>query len=324
MKAIRIHKSGGPEVLQYEDCPEPIAGPGQAVVRIQYAGVNYGDTGVRRGTYPGGDVPGVTPGIEGVGVVTEVGEGVTEYRPGDSVAIAGELGCYAELIAVRSERLIPMPAGIDAKLAAAGLQQGRTAHYLAHDAYPIQPGDRVLIHAGAGGVGMMLVQMAKNRGAYVFTTVSNDEKAQFAREIGADEVIDYTRDDFAAAVLKATDGDGVQAVYDHVGKTTFEGSLACVGRKGHLLMYGQTSGPPPPVDFGALRSKGSFYVSTHSGADYRRTTEELIARAHDVFRWIREGDLRVRIHKEYPLADAWQAHRDIESRGTIGKLLLVP
>ena len=324
MKAIRIFESGGPEVLKYVDAPAPVAGPGEAVVKIEYAGVNYGDTGVRRGTYPGGDNPGVTPGIEGIGRVASVGEGVTEVRIGDDVAIAGDLGCYAEYNVVAANRLIPMPPGINHRAAAAVLQQGRTAHYLAHDAYPIQQGDRVLVHAGAGGVGMLLVQMAKNRGAYVFTTVSSDEKAGFAREIGADEVIVYTREKVDEVVLKSTGKEGVQVVYDHVGKDTFEASLNSLARKGHLVMYGVTSGPPPPVDFGALRHKGSFYVSTHSGADYRRTREELIARAHDVFRWVNEGALQVRVHEEYPLAEAWRAHRDIESRQTIGKLLLKP
>jgi NADPH2:quinone reductase len=215
-----------------------------------------------------------------------------------------------------------MPPGINHRDAAAALQQGRTAHYLAHDAYPVQAGDRILVHAGAGGVGMLLVQMAKNRGAYVFTTVSSDAKAEFAREIGADEVIVYTRERADEVIRRSTNGEGVQAVYDHVGKDTFEQSLNSLARRGHLVMYGVTSGPPPPVDFAAMRNRGSFYVSTHSGADYRRTRDELIARAHDVFRWLNEGALHVRVHAEYPLAEAAQAHRDIESRGTIGKLLL--
>jgi NADPH2:quinone reductase len=324
MKAIQIFESGGPDVLKYVDLPDPVAGLGQAVVRIEYAGVNYGDTALRRGTYPGGGGEGVTPGIEAIGRVTAVGEGVTEVRAGDEVAIAGDLGCYAEYNAVSADRLIPLPPGINHRDAAAALQQGRTAHYLAHDAYPIQPGDRVLVHAGAGGVGMLLVQMAKNRGAYVFTTVSSDEKAAFAREIGADEVIVYTRERADEVIQRSTGGEGVQAAYDHVGKDTFEQSLNSLARKGHLVMYGVTSGPPPPVDFAAMRNRGSFYVSTHSGADYRRTREELIARAHDVFRWLNEGALQVRVHAEYSLADAWQAHRDIESRATIGKLLLRP
>lgn len=324
MKAIRVFESGGPEVLKYVDVPDPVAGPGQAVVRIEYAGVNFGDTGVRRGTYPGGDVPGVTPGIEAVGVVAAVASDVSLVHPGDNVAIAGDLGCYAEYHAVHADRLIPLPQGISHRDAAAVLQQGRTAHYLAHDAYPVQPGDRVLVHAGAGGVGMLLLQMAKNRGAYVFTTVSSEEKAQFASSIGADETIIYTREPFADAVMRATRGEGVKAVYDHIGKDTLQGSLDSLARKGHLVMYGTTSGPPPPVDFGALRHKGSFYVSTHSGVDYRRSREELIARAHDVFRWVSEGALQVHIHAEYPLAEAWRAHRDLESRGTIGKLLLKP
>jgi NADPH2:quinone reductase len=324
MKAIRIFESGGPEVLRYVDLPDPVAEPGQAIVQIAYAGVNYGDTSLRRGTYPGGGGEGVTPGIEGIGRVSAVGEGVTLVHPGDEVAIAGDLGCYAEYNVVDAARLIPMPPGVNHRDAAAALQQGRTAHYLAHDAYPVQPGDRVLVHAGAGGVGMLLIQMAKNRGAYVFTTVSSDEKAEFAREIGADEVIIYTRERADDVIQRSTAGEGVQVVYDHVGKDTFEQSLNSLARRGHLVMYGVTSGPPPPVDFAAMRNRGSFYVSTHSGADYRRTREELIARAYDVFRWLGEGSLQVRIHAEYPLAEAAQAHRDIESRETIGKLLLKP
>jgi NADPH2:quinone reductase len=311
-------------VLRYVDLPDPVAEPGQAIVQIAYAGVNYGDTSLRRGTYPGGGGEGVTPGIEGIGRVSAVGEGVTLVRPGDEVAIAGDLGCYAEYNVVDAARLIPMPPGVNHRDAAAALQQGRTAHYLAHDAYSVQPGDRVLVHAGAGGVGMLLIQMAKNRGAYVFTTVSSDEKAEFAREIGADEVIIYTRERADDVIQRSTAGEGVQVVYDHVGKDTFEQSLNSLARRGHLVMYGVTSGPPPPVDFAAMRNRGTFYVSTHSGADYRRTREELIARAYDVFRWLGEGSLQVRIHAEYPLAEAAQAHRDIESRETIGKLLLKP
>lgn len=324
MKAIRIFESGAPEVLKYVDVADPIPGAGEALIKIEYAGVNFGDTALRRGTYPGGDDSGLTPGIEAVGIVAAIGAAVTEVSVGEHVAIAGDLGCYAEFNVVAANRLIPIPAGINQRDAAAALQQGRTAHYLAHDAYPIQSGDNILVHAGAGGVGMLLIQMAKNLGARVFTTVSTDEKADFAREIGADDVINYTRESFDEVVMKATNGAGVQAVYDHIGKDTFSQSLNSLARKGHLVMYGVTSGPPPPVDFGAMRHKGTFYVSTHSGADYRRTREELIARAHDVFRWVSEGSLQVRIHQEYALADAWQAHRDIQGRGTIGKLLLKP
>lgn len=325
MRAIRIFEPGAPDVLKIVDLPDLDAGPGQAVVRIEYAGVNFGDTALRRGTYPGGGTgAGVTPGIEAIGQVTAVGDGVSAAGVGDWVAIAGDLGCYAEYNVVNAERLIPVPAGTDHRSAAAVLQQGRTAHYLAYDAYPIQAGDRVLIHAGAGGVGMLLIQMAKNVGAYVYTTVSNDEKAAFARSVGADEVIVYTRERADEAIQRSTGGEGVQVVYDHVGKDTFEQSMNSLARKGHLVMYGTTSGPPPPVDFGAMRNRGSFYVSTHSGADYRRTREELIARAHDVFRWLNEGVLQAHVHAEYPLGEAVQAHRDIESRGTIGKLLLRP
>jgi NADPH:quinone reductase len=325
MKAIRVSQPGGPEALEYVDCPDPTAGPGEAVVKLEVVGVNFADTLQRQASYPGGasNLP-MTPGLEAAGVVTAIGDGVSDVRVGERVVVAGAPGSYAEQMAAPTHRLIPLPAGIDAKSAVAATMQGRTAHYLVYDAYPVQAGDRVLVHAGAGGVGMFLIQLAKRLGAEVFTTVSTPEKARFAAEMGADTVINYTQQDFADVVMDATNGEGVQAVYDAVGKTTFEGSLRCVGVRGHLLMYGQSSGRPPPIDLHAVQPRRSLYVSYHSGADYRRTREELIARAHDLYRWIREGELRVHIHKEYPLADAAAAHRDIQSRGTIGKLLLIP
>ena len=323
MKAVRIHEPGGVEVLRYEDVPDPVAGPGQAVVTITVIGVNFGDTAQRSRNYRGQPLP-QTIGIEAVGVVTSVGAGVTEVQPGQRVAIAGEPGAYAEQAAVNASRLIPIPAQLDDKRAAAVLMQGRTAHYLALDACPIHAGDKVLIHAGAGGVGSLLIQIAKRRGAYVFTTVSSAEKARFAADLGADYVINYVEQDFEAVIGEATGGEGVQAVYDAVGKTTFEGSFRSLARKGHLVMYGQGSGPPPPLDFERMRARGSFHVSSHAGADYRQTREELFGRTDDLFRWLREGELRLHISKEYPLSAAAQAHHDIESRGTIGKLLLIP
>lgn len=323
MKAIRVYEFGGPEVLQFEDVPDPVAGPGQAVVKLQYAGINFGDTPQFHGTYAFAKVP-MTPGAEGTGTVVAVGEGVTDIQVGQRVATGGDLGTCSELFAVNADRLIPLPAGLSSKDACAVLMQGRTAHYLSRDAYPIKEGDKVLIHAGAGGVGSLLIQMAKRAGAYVFTTVSTDEKADFAREQGADHVINYSHEDFAEVILEATNGEGVQAVFDSVGKTTFEGSLKSVARRGHLLMAGAASGPPPLVDFSqqAMRHRGSVYISTHFGADYRRNTQEQIGRANDLFRWLQEGQLHVHIHREYPLAEAANAYAEIENRGTMGKILL--
>jgi NADPH2:quinone reductase len=323
MKAIRVHEFGGPEVLELEEVPDPVAGPGQAVVKLQYAGINFGDTPQFRGTYAFAKVP-ITPGAEGAGTVIAVGGGVTELQVGQRVATGGDLGTCAEMIAVNADRLIPLPANLDSKQAAAVLMQGRTAHYLSRDAYPIQEGDRVLIHAGAGGVGSLLIQLAKRAGAYVFTTVSTDEKAEFAREQGADHVINYSNEDFAEVVLEATNGKGVEAVFDSVGKTTFEGSLKCTARRGHLVMAGAASGPPPLVDFSqqAMRARGSVYISTHFGADYRRTPEEQVGRAYDLFRWLQEGELRTHIHREYALAETADAYREIEDRKTMGKILL--
>jgi len=323
VKAIRVYAFGGPEVLQFEDVPDPVAGPGQAVVWLRYAGINFGDTPQFHGTYPGARVP-MTPGAEGVGVVASIGEGVTEVQPGQLVATGGDIGTCAEMIAVNADRLIPLPAGLDPKLACAVLMQGRTAHYLSRDAYPIKPGERVLVHAGAGGVGSLLIQMAKRAGAFVFATVSTEEKADFAREQGADHVINYLHEDFAEAILEATNGDGVDAIFDAVGKTTIDGDLRAVARRGHIVLYGASSGPPPPIDFSqqAMRHRGSVYVSTHFGADYRRTPQEQTGRAYDLFRWLQEGELRVHIHREYPLAEAADAYIEIENRGTLGKILL--
>lgn len=323
MKAIRAYEFGGPEVLKLEEVPDPVAGPGQALVRLEWAGINFGETPQFRGTYAFAKVP-MTPGSEGAGTVVALGDGVTTLQVGQRVATGGDSGTCAEMLAVNADRLIPLPAGLDTKMAAAVLMQGRTAHYLSRDAYPIQPGDRVLIHAGAGGVGSLLIQLAKRAGAFVFATVSTDEKADFAREQGADHVINYTNEDFAETVLEATNGEGVEVVYDSVGKTTFEGSLRCTARRGHLVMAGAASGPPPLVDFSqqAMRVRGSVYISTHFGADYRRTPEEQVGRAHDLFRWLQEGELRVHIHREFPLAAAADAYREIEDRKTMGKILL--
>jgi NADPH2:quinone reductase len=285
-------------------------------------GVNYGDTAGRRGGYYTAPLP-IIPGIEATGVVEAIAPDVTEVRVGQAVSFMGEPSAYAEKVAVRASRLIPTPTGVDARTACATLAQGRTAHYLAMDAYPIQSGDTVLIHSGAGGVGVFLVQIAKKLGARVISTVSTADKVPFVRDFGADEVIVSTEEDFAERTQALTGGEGVQAVFDANGRDTFDRSLDCVARRGHLVMYGAASGPPPPLDW-AKHGRKSYYVSTHSGADYRATRDELLGRAGDIFRWVREGDLRVHIHKEYPLSEAAQAHRDLESRTTMGKLLLIP
>lgn len=327
MKAVRVHTPGGPEVLTYEDVPDPAPGPGEALVELKVIGVNFSDTHYRKGNYPNQvmSLP-LVPGHEATGIVREVGEGVTEVRPGQWVAFAGQhrYGTYKELMTLPAVNVVPLPAGIEPKLAVAVLNQGQTAHYLTHDARPLAAGERVLIHAGAGGVGSNLVQMAKMLGAYVYTTVSSEEKAAFVRDLGADEVILYSEADFEEEIRKATGGEGVHVVYDAIGGDNLMKSIRCAARKGHVVTYGQASGTPPPPLQWPLRGMGSLYLSNHTGADYNRPGEENIGRAHEIFRWVREGQLKVHIHQEYALADAAQAHRDIESRGTIGKLLLIP
>ena len=326
MKAVRVHEYGGPEVLRYEDVDEPVPGPGDALVRMQYIGLNFSDTKYRQGLYPGqaSSLP-IIPGHEGVGEVLAVGDGVTEATPGDTVVFAGQhrIGTYREVIALPAISCIPVPSGMDPKLAVATLNQGQTAHYLVHDAHPIEPGERVLIHAGAGGVGSNLIQMAKQLGATVFTTVSTEEKAEFARDLGADEVILYTETDFVEEIRRLTDGEGVDAVFDAVGGDTTPRSARCLAPRGHLVTYGRTAGPPPPMEWPDWGPR-SFYLSTHTGGDSNHPGPQAIGRAHEIFRWVNEGALKVHIHHESPLAEAQQAHEDIESRGTTGKLILVP
>jgi NADPH2:quinone reductase len=325
LKAIRVHTYGGPEVLTYEDVADPVPGPGEALVKMSIIGVNFSDTHTRSGS-ANRPVP-VVPGHEGTGTIVALGEGDSAFKVGDQVVFAGQhnIGTYKELMALPTDQLVPVPAGIDPKLAVAVMNQGQTAYYLVHEAYPVQPGDKVLIHAGAGGVGMHLIQMAKMRGAYVYTTVSTDEKADFARDLGADEVIMYTREDFVDAIKQRTGGKGVAAVYDAIGGDNVLRSIKCLQAKGHCVTYGQSSGGPTKMEW-PERSPGgprSYYLSIHTGADYSRG-EENIRTAHEIFRWVREGALKVHIHAEYPLAEAAKAHEAIESRGTIGKLLLIP
>jgi NADPH2:quinone reductase len=255
--------------------------------------------------------------------VRRVGPDVTDLREGDVVAYSGVAGSYAEQAIVPAARLVKMPAGLDARAGAAAMLQGMTAHYLCHSTYPVKSGDRVLVHAGAGGVGLLLIQMVKRLGGFVFSTVSTEAKAQLARDAGADQVILYTQQDFAEEVKKATDGAGVQVVYDAVGKTTFEKSISCLGRRGHMVLYGQASGAPGPMNPGVLGA-GSLYLTRPGLGDYVATRAELEQRAGDVLGWVKSGELRLRVEHVFPLSEAAEAHRQLESRATTGKLLLIP
>ena len=322
MKAIRVHAPGGPEALRLEDVPEPRPGPGEAVVRTEATGVNFIEVYQRKGLYPL-QTP-FTPGSEGAGTVVAVGEGVANPRVGDRVASETLSGAYAELAKTRAERLVRLPDGVEGRVGAAIMLQGITAHYLATSTYPIQRGDRCLIHAAAGGVGLLLCQIAKRRGAWVVGTTSTPEKAKFAHEAGADEVILYTEQDFVAEVRRLTGGKGVQVVYDSVGKTTFDGSLDCLVPRGMMVLFGQSSAPVPPLDPQVLNRKGSLYLTRPSIAHYTATPEELAARASELFSWIEAGWLHVHIDRTLPLGEASAAHAALESRRTVGKVLLVP
>ena len=322
MKAIRIHEVGGPEVLKYEDCPSPTPGPGQALIDVQSIGVNFADVMARSGAIPPSGLP-MTPGIEGAGTVSAIGDGVTEVNVGDIVAYWGVMGSYAEQVAIPANVLVKIPQGLDASTGAAALVQGMTAHYLAYSTYPLKPGDFALVHAGAGGTGLLLIQMAKRAGAYVFATVSTEEKAALAREAGADKAIIYTREDFEEEVKKATDGRGVQAVYDSVGKTTFDKSLNCLARRGCLALYGQSSGPVPTLNTASL-ARGSVFLTRPGLGDHTATREELVWRAGEVLGWVASGELKLLIGGSYPLAEAAEAHRQLEGRHSTGKLLLTP
>jgi NADPH2:quinone reductase len=323
MKAIRIHSLGGPEVLQLEDIPEPEPKEGEAVVRLEAVGVNYIDVYFRTGLYKGPALP-FTLGQEGAGTVTALGPGVADVAVGDRVAYTGIHGSYAELAAVPAARLVKLPEGVTARLGAAAMLQGMTAHYLATSTYSLKEGDACLVHAAAGGVGQLLCQIAKLRGARVFGTVSTEAKAELAREAGADEVIRYDQQDFAAEVKRLTAGNGVQVVYDGVGRATFDKSLDSLARRGMMVLFGQSSGPVPPFDPALLNPKGSLYLTRPSLGHYIATPEELQRRAEDVLGWIAEGKLKLSIGLELPLAEAAEAHRALEERRTTGKVLLKP
>ena len=320
MQAIQIRQTGGPEALAMAEIARPVPAPGEALVAIDAIGVNFIDIYFREGRYPS-TLP-FTPGQEAAGTVVEVGDGVTTVKPGDRVAYCGVQGSYAVFAAVPAARLVHVPDGITSEQAAAAMLQGMTAHYLSHAAYAIKPKDTVLIHAGAGGTGLLLTQMAKNLGARVITTASTEAKAKLSRDAGADETILYTQVDFAAEVKRLTDGAGLPVVYDSVGKATFEQSLACLRPRGTMVLFGGSSGAVPPFDLIRLSTMGSLYVTRPTLKDYVATRADLEARAADVFGWLADGSLKLRIEHIYPLRDAAQAHRDLESRSTTGKVLL--
>jgi NADPH2:quinone reductase len=323
MRAIQITETGGPEVLRLTELPDPQPGPGQLLVEVTAAGVNYLDTYHRSGAYP---IPlPFVPGSEGAGTVTAVGPDTGNVAVGDRVAWANSLGSYAEQAVVPAEQAVPVPPGVDTETAAACLLQGMTAHYLTVSVHPVQPGETVLVHAAAGGMGQLLTQLATARGARVIGTVSTPEKELLAREAGAAEVIRYVEiDDLAGEVRRLTGGDGVSAAFDGVGASTFDASLAALRRRGMLALFGATSGPVPPVDPQRLNAAGSVFLTRPKLADYVATREELSWRAGEVFAAVLDGSLRITIGGRYPLTEAGRAHHDLQSRRTTGKLLLLP
>jgi NADPH2:quinone reductase len=323
MKAIRINELGGPEVLSYEDVDIQEPGPGEARVKLAASGVNFIDVYQRTGVYPG-DVP-RTLGLEGAGEIEALGEGVEEFSVGDYVAFAGIPGAYAEEIIAPVDRLVPFNVTmVEARVAAAIMLQGMTAHYLSHSTYDLKEGETALVHAAAGGVGLLLCQMAKMRGARVIGTAGTEEKAALAKEAGADEVILYREQDFVAETNRLTDNEGVHVVYDSVGKDTFDGGLDVLRPRGCMVLFGGSSGQVPPLDLQILNQKGGLYVTRPALAQYTATRDELLWRAESLFSWIGQGNLDVRIGGAYSLSDARQAHEDLEGRRTTGKLILLP
>ena len=322
MKAVRVHEYGGPDALRYEDVPTPIPGAGEVLVKVEASGVNYIDIYHRTGLYPG-KLP-LTLGTEAAGVVAMVGDGVTDFRVNDRVAYTGVQGSYAEYAIVPAGRLVSVPTELKLADAAAVMLQGMTAHYLTHSTYPIHAGDRVLVHAAAGGAGLLIVQMAKRRGAQVFGTVSTEEKAALARSAGADEVILYTQEDFEQAVKQHTNGKGVHVVYDSVGRDTFDKSLNCLAMRGTMVLFGQSSGPVPPFDPLVLNAKGSLFLTRPTLFHYIAERADLLDRASAVLDMVLSGEVKLRIEQTFPLGEAAEAHRQLESRKTTGKLLLIP
>lgn len=320
MAAIRIHQTGGPEVLRLDQIPVPSYGPADALVRVDAAGINFIDVYKRTGLY---QVPlPATPGEEGAGVIVAVGEAVRDLRVGDHVAWSNVMGAYAEYAVVPAERLVPLPSGVQPTEAAAVMLQGMTAHYLASSTFPLAEGHRCLVHAAAGGTGLLLVQIAKRRGAFVIGTAGSDEKAALARSAGADEVIVYTRQDFVAETKRITDGRGVHVIYDSVGKTTFLAGLDLLVRRGTMVLFGASSGPVDPINPQLLNQKGSLFLTRPTLHHYVATRDELLGRTRDLFGWMAAGELTVRVGAEFPLAQAAEAHRALEGRRTSGKVLL--
>jgi NADPH:quinone reductase len=322
MKAIQLQQIGGPEVLQLAELPIPEPGPGQVLIRVEATGVNFVEIYFRKGVYKT-SLPFV-PGSEAAGTVEELGPGVTGFEAGDSVASVSVLGSYAEYALVAAASLVKVPEGLTMEQAAAAMLQGMTAHYLSHSTFPLQPGNIALIHAGAGGVGLLLTQMATRIGARVITTCSTEEKAELSREAGASDVILYTEMEFEPEVKRLTGGKGVDVVYDSVGKTTFEGSLNCLRPRGLLALFGASSGPVPPFDLIQLSGKGSLFVTRPTLWHYIASRTELEWRAGDVLGWAAKGELKLRTEFMYPLAEAAQAQSDLEARMTTGKILLEP
>ena len=322
MKAIQIHETGGPEVLRLVELPIPQPGPGQVLMRVEATGVNFIEIYFRKGTYKA--VLPFTPGLEAAGTVEELGPGVTGFSAGDTVASANVLGSYAEYALVPAAQLVKTPPGITHEQAASAMLQGMTAHYLTHSTFPLKAGDTALVHAGAGGMGLLLTQIAARIGARVITTVSTAEKAELSREAGASDVILYTEQDFEAEVKRLTGGKGVDVVYDSVGKTTFDKSLNCLRPRGLMALFGASSGPVPPFDPIQLNSKGSLFVTRPTLWHYVSTRSELEWRSGDILGWVAKGELKLRMDHQYPLADAGQAQSDLEARKTTGKILLEP
>lgn len=322
MKAIQITETGGPEVMEYVDLPDPKPQAGEALVDIQAVGVNFTDVYGRAGVNPPAALPWV-PGVEGAGVVSAIGEGVSEVAVGDVVAYSGVPGSYAERVAAPAVQLVNMPDGLDAKTGATAMLQGMTAHYLCHSTYPIRPGNTALVHAGAGGVGLILTQMVKSLGGTVISTVSTEAKAELSRQAGADHVVNYVEEDFEERVNDITGGAGVQVAYDSVGKTTFDKSVASLAPRGCMALYGQASGPVDPVPVALLNAKSLFLTRPGLG-HYTQTRQELLQRAGDVLEAVQSGELELHMHGTFPLQDAPEAHRQLQGRETTGKLLLIP
>ncbi len=322
MKAVRVHEYGGPQVMKYEDVPVRVAGKGEAVVKIAAAGLNYIDIYFRSGLSKAAQLP-FTPGHEGAGTVSAIGEGVNEVKIGDRLAYAMTLGSYAEYAVVPAWKLVKLPDNIDFKIGAAIMLQGMTAHYLTHSTFPVKRGHKALVHAGAGGVGLLLTQVAKKLGATVYATVGNAAKGDLARGAGADEIVIYTKQDFQAEVKRLAPG-GVDVVYDSVGASTFEKSLNCLRPRGYMVLYGNSSGPVPPVDPGLLVAKGSLFLTRPSLAHYAMTRDEILSRTSDLFRWMETGELKFKVDQVFPLTEAAKAHEAMEGRRTTGKVVLIP